>query len=122
MIVGSILLGTMILAAFVLVMLLVLGPSNGVMTVAMGQPQAEPCPTDSGGTACYRFEATNTGQAEGVATCSTTAAPGTDAVFANGADVVGVRLQAGEVKGVYVRVTPEPGSDTVSAPTLTCQV
>ena len=42
-------------------------------------------------------------------TCVTTAAIGTEAEFANGAQSIGVRLEAGEVKGVYARVDPRRG-------------
>lgn len=118
---GSIVLGVALLAAIVLFMLLILRPPGTEMRIAIGPAAAEPCPVESGGTACFRFEVVDTGDADGVATCTTTPAPGTEAVFANGAETVGVRLQAGETKGVYVKVTPAPGSDQVGAPALNCQ-
>ena len=120
--IGSVILGVMLVVAVILLMLLVLRPPSATMRVAIGPAAAEPCPVESGGTACYRFEVANTGQADGLAECGTTPAPGTEAVFANGASVVDVRLQAGEIKGVYVRVTPAAGSDQVGAPALDCRV
>ncbi len=112
-------LGVGLLVALILLLLLTLRPSNGQMTLAIGEPHAEECPVGSGAPACFRFDVTNTGQADGVATCFAMAATGTEAVFANGADSVGVRLGGGEVKGVYVKVTTL-GSDEVLAPALRC--
>ena len=103
---------------FVLVLLLAFRPPSDQLTVAVGPGQAEQCPT-GGATACFRFDVTNTGSADGVVTCVTTAAIGTEAEFANGAQSIGVRLEAGEVKGVYARVIPAEGDEIVS-PTLTC--
>ena len=122
---GSIVLGIAVFVMFVLVLLLAFRPPSTVVTVEVGAPQAEQCPVVSGGegaTACYRFDVTNTGQADGVATCLVTPAVGTEAQFANGASSVGVRLQAGEVKSVYTRVIPADGGDEIRAPSLSCQV
>ena len=121
---GSIILGVALFIGFVLVLLLAFRPPSQEVKVEVGAPQAEPCPVEGaeGATACFRFDVTNTGQADGVATCLVTPAIGTEAQFANGAPSVGVRLQAGEVKSVYTSVIPAEGGDEIRAPTLSCQV
>jgi hypothetical protein len=117
--IASGLLGVGVLIALVLITLLVVRPP-GEMEVAVGGQQPTTCPPGSGAPACFRFDVTNTGERPGTAACIATPEPGTEASFLNGSRVAEVPLSAGEVQQVYVKVTPEDGTDTVFAPYVVC--
>ncbi|MEX0985253.1 MAG: hypothetical protein WD096_09415 [Actinomycetota bacterium] len=117
--VASVLLAIALLTAGVLLFLLTLRPAP-IMTVAVGGQQATGCPAGAGAPACFRFDVTNTGTRDGTAACFVTSAPSTTASFINGSTVAQVLLKAGEVKQVYLKVSPDGGGDTVFAPTLEC--
>jgi hypothetical protein len=116
---GSVILGTGLFIAIVMVILLAIRPESGPITIAVGPPHPEECPVGSGAPACFRFDVTNTGTTDGVATCATAPVTGTDALFVNGATNVAVRLAPGETKRVYVKVSVVKG-DEVVAPMMSC--
>ena len=120
MYVTSVLLGIGLLAGFVLIMLLLFRPPQA-LTIAVGGQQPTACPAGSGAPACFRFDVTNTGERDGIASCIATPATGTEASFINGSRAADVPLSAGEVQQVYVKVTPAEGEDTVFAPLLVCR-
>lgn len=118
--VSSVLLGVGILVGVVLLLLLAVRPPSA-MSVAVGGQQPTSCPPGSGAPACFRFDVTNTGERDGVASCFATPATGTEASFVNGSRVADVTLSAGQVQPIYVKVTPAEGEDTVLAPMVVCR-
>jgi len=104
----------------VLLFLLTVKPAV-TMSVAVGNQTPTECPVGSGAPACFRFDVTNTGARDGVASCVTTPTGATSAQFANGSRTAEVLLSAGEVKQVYVKVVPIEGGDEVFAPLLVCR-
>ena len=87
--------------------------------IEIGLPQPTPCPVGGHAPVCYSFTVTNVGHGPLYATCEPNAAAGTDATFDDGQVAKPVSLLEGQSRDLTVRVQAD-GSDTVSAPNLSC--
>jgi hypothetical protein len=77
------------------------------------------CPDGSGGTSCYLYTVTNTGNRTVFVSCSLTPANGTQATFADGDKVRNFDLVDGQSSQLLVSVTRDQGS-TLEQPSMSC--
>ncbi len=103
----------------VLFFLLVSRPAGETLRFDVANAAPEDCPAGTGAPVCYRFNVTNAGEAQGTALCTTGAPAGTEALFANDQPSVVIPLEAGETRGLLVKVSPIDTA-TVGQPTMSC--
>jgi len=87
--------------------------------IEIGLPQPTPCAVGGHAPVCYNFTVTNVGHGPLYATCEPNPAAGTSATFDDGQLTKPISLLEGQTRDLTVRVQAD-GSDTVSAPKMSC--
>lgn len=118
--IGIVLLAAALGVGVSLVTVLITTPDDSGAIYVLSAPQADECPVGERAPVCFRFDITNTGSTGGTASCLTSPAPGTLAVFPNGNATADVLLASGETRQLYVKVIPDEGNE-VLAPSVGCR-
>jgi hypothetical protein len=89
---------------------------NGARFV-VSAAQAQDCAVGDHAPACYHFDVSNLGPAQGIARCDVLSGEGTVAVFLDNKHETTTEIAAGETRSFVVKVS----GDTITAPSLQCE-